>query len=106
MVVVAANGVCAGLFFPRFFAALTSDTPVSLRVRVMTVVTVGISAAGPLGFLGAGFLTQASHSAVPGLVLAASSATAGAVVTIIGLATERNDSGSEAPPVVSYHASQ
>jgi MFS family permease len=57
-VAIAANGVCAGLFFPRFFAALTVRTPPALRVRVMTSVTSVMSAAGPLGFAGAGLLLQ------------------------------------------------
>jgi Transmembrane secretion effector len=79
---VAANGVCSGLFFPRFFAALTTGTPVALRARVMTSVTIAISAPGPVGFLGAGVLAQHTGLVTPSLLLVAGSATLGAAVTV------------------------
>jgi hypothetical protein len=87
-VVVAANGVCSGLFFPRFFAALTTGTPPALRARVMTSVTIAISAPGPLGFLGAGLLAQRTGSTVASVLLVAVAATVGAVVTASGPSTE------------------
>ncbi len=77
---VGANGVCSGLFFPRFFSALTTGTPPALRARVMTSVTIAISAPGPLGFLGAGILAQATGSTVPSLLLVAGAATGGALI--------------------------
>jgi MFS family permease len=79
---VAANGVCSGLFFPRFFSAVTIRTPPALRARVMTSVNIAISAPGPVGFLGAGLVAQQTGSAVPGLLLAAVATTLGALVTI------------------------
>jgi MFS family permease len=82
---VALNGVCAGVFFPRFFSALTTGTPPRLRARVMTSVTIAISAPGPVGFLGAGALAQYTGSTVPCLVLVATAATVGAAITITGL---------------------
>src|SRR5207248_7952603 len=78
---VGATGVFSGLFFPRFFAALTTGTPPELRARVMTSVTIVISAPGPVGYLGAGILNQHAGSAVPALLLVAVSATLGALVT-------------------------
>ncbi|OLB82512.1 MAG: hypothetical protein AUI14_00550 [Actinobacteria bacterium 13_2_20CM_2_71_6] len=83
---VAANGVCSGLFFPRFFSALTSGTPPALRARVMTSVTIAISTPGPVGFLGAGFLAQRTGSTTPSLLLVSVAATVGALITIRGLA--------------------
>jgi hypothetical protein len=44
---IAGNGVAAGLFFPRFFANLTTQTPPALRARVLTAVMVALSAPGP-----------------------------------------------------------
>ncbi len=81
---VALNGVCSGLFFPRFFAALTTRTPHALRARVMTSATIAMSAPGPLGFLGAGFLAQRTGTA--SLLLVSFAATLGALV--IGVAGE------------------
>jgi MFS family permease len=75
---VAANGVCSGLFFPRFFAALTLRTPPPLRANVSTSVTTAISATGPLGFVAAGFLLDRSTSSLPGFAVAAAGATLGA----------------------------
>jgi len=79
---IAANGVCAGVFFPRFFASLTTRTPAQLRARVMTAVTIGISAPAPLGFLGAGLLVQQSGSITPSLGLVCATVTLGAVLLI------------------------
>jgi MFS family permease len=77
---VAVTGVCSGLFFPRFFATLTTGTPPHLRARVMTSVTVAIAAPAPLGFLCAGLLAQHTGSTVPSLVLVAASTTVGAAI--------------------------
>ena len=79
---IAANGVCGGVFFARFFAALTTRTPPALRARVMTAVTIGISAPGPIGFLGAGLLAQRTGSLAPSLLLVCATATAGALILI------------------------
>jgi MFS family permease len=84
---VAANGLCSGLFFPRFFSALTAGTPPALRARVMTTVTIAMSAPAPLGFLGAGLLAQRTGSTTPSLLLVAISATLGAAITVRGTAT-------------------
>jgi predicted MFS family arabinose efflux permease len=82
---IAANGVCSGLFFPRFFADLTVRTPPRLRARVMASATTAMSATGPLGFVGAGFLLQRSASALPGFALVAAATTLGAaIVTVSG----------------------
>ncbi len=83
---VAFNGICSGLFYPRFFSALTTGTPPALRARVMTSVTIAMSAPAPLGFLGAGILAQQTGSTTPSLLLAGIAATIGAVVTMAGLA--------------------
>ncbi len=82
---VAANGVCSGLFFPRFFATLTAGTPPLLRARVMTSVTIAISAPGPLGFLGAGLLAQRTGSTTASLLLVATATTLGALVVARGV---------------------
>jgi hypothetical protein len=81
---VAANGVCSGLFFPRFFAAVTIRTPAELRPTVMTSTMTAISSTGPLGFLGAGLLLQNAASATAGFVLVVTAFTAGAVVVAAG----------------------
>jgi hypothetical protein len=83
---VAANGVCSGLFFPRFFAALTVRTPPALRAGVSTGVTTTISATGPLGFVGAGLLLQGSTSARAGFGLAVGAATLGAAIVVAAAA--------------------
>jgi hypothetical protein len=80
--VVAVTGVCSGLFFPRFFSAVTTGTPPALRARVMTSVTIAISAPAPLGFLGAGVLSQQTGSATASLLLVAVAASLGALVTV------------------------
>jgi MFS family permease len=82
---VAANGVCSGLFFPRFFSSVTTTTPPELRARVMTAVMIAMSAPGPVGFLGAGFLAQRTGSTTASLLLVAVSATLGAAVTVRAL---------------------
>jgi MFS family permease len=82
---VVANGVCAGLFFPRFFAALTTSTPPALRARVLTAVTIGISMPGLVGFLGAGLLAEGTGSTWASFVLVTASATAGALILMPGL---------------------
>ena len=79
---VAALGVCTGLYWPRFFSAVTVRTPPALRARVMASVIAATSATGPLGFVGAGFLLHHSHSATPGFVLVVAAATIGAAVVI------------------------
>jgi MFS family permease len=79
-VAIAGIGVSSGLFFPRLFSMLTTTTPPALRARVLTSVTVVISAPGPVGFLGAGVLAQVSGSAFAGLVLVAVTATVGGII--------------------------
>ncbi|MDT5036314.1 MAG: hypothetical protein QOE03_1499 [Micromonosporaceae bacterium] len=79
---VAMTGVCSGLFFPRFFAALTTRTPPALRAGVMTSVTVAIAAPAPLGFLGAGLLVQHTGSTTSGLIAVAASTTLGAATVV------------------------
>jgi MFS family permease len=78
---IALNGVCSGLFFPRFFAALTISTPPALRARVMTAVNIVISTPGPIGFLGAGFLAQHDPQGTGNLILIVTAATLGAALT-------------------------
>jgi MFS family permease len=85
---VGATGVCSGLFFPRFFSALTTRTPPGLRARVMTSVNIAISAPGPVGFLGAGILTQRTGTPTASLLLVALASTLGAAVTIRRTAPE------------------
>jgi predicted MFS family arabinose efflux permease len=77
---VAANGIFAGLFFPRFFSSLAVRTPPSLRARVTTSVNAAISATGPLGFVGAGLLLYGASSVTPGFVLVAAAETLGAAI--------------------------
>ena len=99
-VAVALNGVGSGLFYPRFFSALTTSTPPALRARVMTSVTIALSAPAPVGFLGAGYLAQRTGSATPGLVLIAVTATLGAAITIRALTTvpRREIPATDSPP--------
>jgi MFS family permease len=82
---VALNGLGSGLFYPRFFSYLTTSTPPALRARVMTSVTIAWSVPAPIGFLGAGYLSQHTGSTTASLLLVATSATFGAVVTIRAL---------------------
>ena len=79
---IAGNGVAAGLFFPRFFANLTTQTPPALRARVLTAVMVALSAPGPIGFLGAGALAQWTGSATASLLLVAVAASIGAAIVV------------------------
>jgi len=79
-VAVGANGVCSGLFFPWFFAAVTLRTPRESRATVMTSAMTAISSTGPLGFLGAGLLLQQAASPMVGFVLVVAAFTVGAVV--------------------------
>lgn len=78
---VAANGVCSGLYFPRFFAAVTLRTPPDLRARVTATVNTLISSTGPLGFLSAGLLLE--HVSITAtFALVAAAATVGAAVVV------------------------
>jgi MFS family permease len=77
---VALNGVCSGLFYPRFFATLTVRTPPALRAKVMTTVNAVLSAAGPIGFVAAGLLLESTASATPTIVLTIAATGAGAVL--------------------------
>jgi hypothetical protein len=86
---IGAVGVATGLFFPRFFAGLTASTPPALRARVLTSVTIVISAPGPIGFLGAGLF--AAHSTVASRLLIAVSATVGAMIVAAGLYLSTRD---------------
>lgn len=77
---VAANGVCSGLFFPRFFAGLMVRTPPELRAEVSTAATTVMSATGPLGFVAAGFLLDRATSVTPGFAFAVGALTVGGAV--------------------------
>jgi MFS family permease len=87
-VAVAANGFASGLFFPRFFAALTTRTPEPIRARVMTAVHTVMSATGPIGFVAAGFLLHSTGSPTAGFVLVASAMTVGAAIARAGAGRE------------------
>jgi MFS family permease len=87
-VAVAANGFASGLFFPRFFAALTTRTPEPIRARVMTAVHTVMSATGPIGFVAAGFLLHSTGSPTAGFVLVASAMTVGAAIALAGAGRE------------------
>jgi MFS family permease len=89
-------GVASGLFYPRFFASLTTSTPPALRARVLTAVTIVISAPGPIGFVAAGFFAQ--HSTVASRLLIGVAATLGALlvaVTPLASATAAADDAAE-----------
>lgn len=78
---IAANGVCSGLYFSRFFASVTLRTPPELRARVSAAVNTLISSTGPIGFVAAGLLLQhASLRATYALVVVA--ATLGAAIAL------------------------
>jgi MFS family permease len=79
---VVANGICSGLFFPRFFAALTVRTPAALRARVMATVTTVLSAPGPIGFIAAGLLLQYAASPSFSLALVAGATALGALIVV------------------------
>jgi MFS family permease len=89
-VAVGANGVCSGLFFPRFFAAVTVRTPPDLRPTVMTSTMTAISSTGPLGFLGVGLLLQHMASPTVGFVLVAAAFTVGAAVVAAAQLSQGN----------------
>jgi MFS family permease len=93
---VAANGLCSGLFFPRFFAAVTIRTPAELRPTVMTSTMTAISSTGPLGFLGAGLVLQNAASPTAGFVLVVSAFAAGAAVVVASGTGERQPDPSSA----------
>ena len=83
---IAANGVCSGLYFSRFFTSVTLRTPPALRARVSASVNTLISATGPVGFVAAGLLLQhASLGATYALVAAA--ATLGAAIALAAMRT-------------------
>jgi hypothetical protein len=84
---IGGTGVASGLLFPRFFSGITTSTPAALRARVLTSVTIVISAPGPLGFIGAGLLAQ--QSTVGSRLLIAGSATVGAVIVALSSARLR-----------------
>jgi MFS family permease len=79
-VCVGAIGVCSGLFFPRFFAAVTIRTPPELRPTVMTSTMTAISSTGPVGFLCAGLLLQNAASPTVGFVLVSAATVVGASI--------------------------
>ncbi len=81
---VGVNGICSGLFFPRFFSALTIRTPIELRARVTASAHTLLSATGPLGFVGAGLLLHGSQSATAGFVLVVAATTVGAAIVAAG----------------------
>ncbi len=81
---IAANGVCSGLYFSRFFTSVTLRTPPALRARVSAAVNTLISSTGPIGFVAAGLLLQhASLRATYALVAAA--ATLGAAIALAAM---------------------
>jgi hypothetical protein len=88
---VALNGLGSGLFYPRFFSAVTTSTPPALRARVMTSVNIALSAPAPVGFLGAGYLAQHTGSPTAALFLVAASATVGSAITIRALAARSRE---------------
>jgi predicted MFS family arabinose efflux permease len=77
---IAGTGVATGLFYPRFFAAMTTAAPPELRARVLASVTIAISVPGPLGFLAAGLLSQ--HSTLASRLLVAATATVAAAIVV------------------------
>ena len=80
---IAGFGVCNGIYFPRFFAALTLEPPAQLRSQVMTAAQTVMSTTGPLGFVAAGLLLQRGPL-TPAFVLIAAATTIGAVVSVTG----------------------
>jgi MFS family permease len=78
---IAATGVATGLYYPRFFAAMTTATPEDLRAQVLASVTIAISAPGPLGFLAAGLISQ--HSAFASRLLVGATATVAAAIIVL-----------------------
>ena len=97
-IAIAANGLCSGLFFPRFFASVTLRTPRALRARVSAAVNTAISATGPIGFVGAGLLLQhASLRATYAVV--AGSATVGAAIVVVALSSPAQVGNPDAEPI-------
>jgi MFS family permease len=78
---IAATGIATGLFYPRFFAAMTTAAPAELRAQVLASVTVAISAPGPLGFLAAGLIS--GHSTFASRLLVGAIATVAAAVIVL-----------------------
>ena len=92
-ILIGVYGFSSGLYFPRFFAALTVRTPEALRPIVITAVTVAISAPGPVGFISAGLLNQYAPGDA-GLILVAGAAVVGAATVAAALtatASQRGD---------------
>ena len=87
-------GVAAGLFYPRFFSHLTTTTPPALRARVLTSVTIVISAPSPIGFVGAGLFAQ--QSTVASRLLVAGAATAAAIIIATGSGLKATEAGMNA----------
>jgi MFS family permease len=85
---VAGCGVGNGVFYARFFATLTVRVPEEMNAKVMTTVTVALSATGPVGFVAAGQLLQRTGSATACLlgIAVVSTAGAGVVATSYGMA--------------------
>ncbi len=79
---ITANGICSGLFFPRFFASVTLRTPPALRSRVTASVNTAISATGPVGFVGAGLLLQHVSSVTVTYGLVVVTASLGAAIVL------------------------
>jgi hypothetical protein len=78
---IAGTGIATGLFYPRFFAAMTTAAPPELRARVLASVTIAISAPGPLGFLAAGLVSE--HSTFASRMLVGGTATVAAVIVLL-----------------------
>jgi MFS family permease len=84
---IAGTGIATGLFYPRFFAAMTTAAPPELRARVLASVTIAISVPGPLGFLAAGLVSE--HSTFASRLLVGGTATVAAAVVLLGLRASR-----------------
>jgi MFS family permease len=81
---IAANGVCSGLYFSRFFTSVTLRTPPELRARVSAAVNTLISSTGPVGFVAAGLVLQ--HASLRDTyALVALAATLGAAIGLAAL---------------------
>jgi MFS family permease len=83
VLVVAAIGICNGVYFPRLFTALTLRPPARLRAAAMTAAQSAMSATSPLGFVAAGLLLERG-SVTWTFVLVAVAATAAALVSVTG----------------------
>jgi MFS family permease len=80
MAAVAGCGVANGVFYARFFATLTVRVPEEMNAKIMTTVTVALSATGPAGFVAAGQILQRTGSATACLAGIAVVSTVGAGV--------------------------